>query len=317
MRGKSTCSIQRITRLGECLMQVMIIQRASGEHSPPFWLWLLVIFLLNAGCGHKSVADYLAAGDQAMQSGRLAEAESDYQQAAEIAPSDVQPRLVLADLYILELKAPQAEAESMKALVLDPKNPRTHAALATAYRAQSKFGPAEAQGRAAVALAPTVAEYRLSLGATLQSEQKLGEAEAEYRVAEGLEPRNAHAHLALAMLFNTESNRQSDAQAEFAQVKALDPSLMPPNLQPGNVPSPASTPGQTATKAEAPTMEETDQLFLLTHDSPVYDSTGDNARVIGQVYRRRKVHVTGISANWLRIQLNNGIIGFIPATVAE
>jgi tetratricopeptide (TPR) repeat protein len=298
-------------------VEVMMIQRASGDHLPPFLLWLLLMFLLNMGCVHNSVEDYLTAGDQAMQSDRLAEAESDYQQAARIAPNDARPHLVLADLYILELKAPQAAAESMKALKLDPKNPRPHAALALAYRAQSKFGPAEAQGRAAVALAPADAEYRLSLGATLQSEQKLGAAEAEYRTAEGLEPRNAHAYLALAMLLNTEPNRQSDAQAEFAQVKALDPSLMPANVKPVSAPSPAGTPAPAATPVKAPTMKETDQRFLLTHNSPVYDSTSNDARVIAQVHRRKYVHVTGVGANWLRIQLSNGTIGFIPVTAAE
>lgn len=294
----------------------MMIQRPSGDHLPPFLLWLLLTFLLNTGCSHKSVEDYLTAGDQAMQSDRLAEAESDYQQAAQIAPNEARPHLVLADLYILELKAPQAAAESMKAVQLDPDNPSTHATLATAYRAQSKFGPAEAQGRAAVALAPAHAEYRLDLGATLQSEEKLGEAEAEYRTAEGLEPRNAHAYLALALLFSSEPNRQSDAQAEFAQVKALDPSLMPANVRAVKAPTPAGTPAHTAT-AKAPTMEETDQRFLLTNDSPVYDSTSNDARVIAQTYRRRYVHVTGISPNWLRIKLGDGTIGFIPATAAE
>jgi tetratricopeptide (TPR) repeat protein len=296
----------------------MMIQRASGDQLAPFLLWfLLLMFLLTTGCGHKSVEDYLAAGDRAMQSDSLAEAESDYQQAAQIAPKEVRPYLVLADLYILELKAPEAEAEAMKALELDPNNPRSHATLARAYSAQSKFGPADAQGRAAVALAPANAEYRLSLGSTLQSEDKLEGAEAEYRTAEGLEPRNAHAHLALAMLFNAEPNRQSDAQAEFAQVKALDPSLMPANVQPVEAPSAVGTPAPTNTKAKAPTIEETDQLFLLTHDSPVYNSTSNNALVIAQVHRRKKVHVTGISVNWLRIQLSNGAIGFIPVTAAE
>ena len=294
-----------------------MIRRASGDHLRPFLLPLLLMFLLNTGCGHKSVEDYLAAGDQAMQNDRLGEAESDYQLAVQTAPNEARPHLVLADLYILELKAPQAAAESMKALELDPNNPKTHAALATAYSAQSEFGLAEAQGRAAVALAPADAEYRLSLGATLQSEEKLEEAEAEYRAAEGLEPRNAHAHLALAILFNAEPNRQSDARAEFAQVKALDPSLMPTNVQPVNAPSPAGTPASTATAARAPTMEETDQRFLLTHDSAVYDSTSKDACVIAQVHRRNHVHVTGISPNWIRIQLSAGTIGFIPATAVE
>jgi hypothetical protein len=64
-------------------------------------------------------------------------------------------------------------------------------------------------------------------------------------------------------------------------------------------------------------MEETDQRFLLTHDSAVYDSPSNDARVIAQVHRSKYVHVTGLSANWLRIQLGSGTIGFIPATAAE
>ena len=294
-----------------------MLQPASCDHLPTFLPWLLLMFLLYAGCDRKSVDDYLRAGDQAMQSDRLNEAESDYRQAAQIAPDDARPHLVLADLYILEVKAPQAEAEATKALQLDPKDPRTHAALATAYMAQSKFGPAEAQGRAAVALAPANAEYRLNLGATLQSEQKLGGAEAEYLTAEGLEPRNAHTHLALATLFASEPNRQSDAQAESAKVKALDPSLMPASVQSVAAPSAVGTPAATNTKPKAPSIEETDQLFLLTHDSPVFDSISANARVIAQVHRRRNVHVTGINANWLRIRLSNGTVGYIPATAAE
>jgi Bacterial SH3 domain len=119
------------------------------------------------------------------------------------------------------------------------------------------------------------------------------------------------------MLFNTEPNRESDAQAEFAQVKALDPSLMPVNVQPVNAPSPAGTPSPTAATAKTPTMEETDQRFLLTHDSPVYNSPSNNSPIIAQVYRSNHVHVIGLSANWLRIQLSDGTIGFIPAAAVE
>jgi hypothetical protein len=54
-------------------VEVMMIQRASGNHLPRFLLWLLLISLLSKGCGYKSVDDYLTAGDQAMQSNRLAE----------------------------------------------------------------------------------------------------------------------------------------------------------------------------------------------------------------------------------------------------
>jgi tetratricopeptide (TPR) repeat protein len=284
-----------------------------------YLLPLLLTTMLSVGCNRKGANDYLAAGDEAMQNTRLAEAESDYQQAASIAPNDARAYVALGSLYIFEHKPPQAESELIKALELEPGNSKAHAMLARAYTAQSELGLAEAQGRAAVALDPASAEYRMSLGTTLQSEQKLGAAEAEYRTAVGLEPRNAHWHLALATLINSEPNRQNEAQAEYAQVKALDPSLMPANASAtGTVPSPANTPlVSSAPSPQGPAIRETNKRFVLTHDSPVYESMNDHAPVIAQVHRRKYVHVIGLGGQWLRIQLRDGKIGFIPVTAAE
>jgi tetratricopeptide (TPR) repeat protein len=275
--------------------------------------------LLSVACNRKGASDYLTAGDEAMQNTRLAEAESNYQQAAKVAPSDARPHLALGSLYIFEHKPPQAVSELMKALELEPSNPQAHAMLASAYAAQSELGSAEAQGRAAVALDPVRAEYRMSLGTTLQSEQKLGAAEAEYRTAVGLEPRNAHSHLALAALLNSEPNRHNEAEAEYAQVKALDPSLVPATgVGTVAIPAPVNTPmASNAPIAQEPALRQTNKRFLLTHDSPVYESMSDSARVVAQVHRRKYVHVIGLGGQWLRIQLRNGTIGFIPATAAE
>jgi tetratricopeptide (TPR) repeat protein len=254
-----------------------------------------------------------------MQNTRLADAEANYQQAAKTAPSNARPHLALAGLYMFEHKPAQAESELMNALELEPGNPKAHAMLATAYTAQSEPGLAEAQGRAAVALDPARADYRMSLGTTLQGEQKLGAAEAEYRTAVGLEPRNAHAHLALAALLNSEPNRENEAQAEYARVKALDPSLLPTTaVGSANVAAPATMPAASSVPIfKGPALTETNKRFLLTHDSPVYESMSNNARVVAQVHRRRYVHVTGLGGQWLRIQLRNGTIGFIPVTAAE
>ena len=154
----------------------------------------------------------------------------------------------------------------------------------------------------------------MSLGKTLQSEQKLGAAEAEYRTAVGLGPRNAHAHLALATVLSSEPNRQNEAQAEYAEVKALDPSLLPARVETAVSPTPAAP---TAPTAQGPVIRDTNKRFLLTHDSAVYESMSGGARVVAQVHRRRYVHVTGLGGQWLRIQLRNGTIGFIPVTAAE
>jgi tetratricopeptide (TPR) repeat protein len=280
---------------------------------------VLTALLVVVGCSHNSVDDYLTRGDQAMQNTRLAEAESDYQQAANVAPNDARPHVALGSLYVFEHKPQQAEAELIKALTLDPTNVKAHATLASAYGALSQPGLAEAQSRAAVALVPANPEYRMSLGTILQSEQKTGAAEAEYRTAVGLEPRNAHAHLALANLLNAEPNRQAEAQAEYTEVRALDPSLVPGTAV-GTAPLPATlsspAPGAT-TEAAVPKLKEFNRRFLLTHDSPVYESMSDGARVVAQVHRGKFVRVTGMAGPWFRVQLRNGTTGFIPVTSAE
>ena len=311
------------------------MQRKRDIHSmSPFALSIalsLALILLSSGCEHKSVDSYLADGDQAMQSTRLADAETAYQAAAKLAPDDPRVHVALGNLYIFEQKPEPAEREYMRVLELDSKNAAAHAALGNVYESQSQMGLAEAQDRAAVALDPAKTSYRLSLGTVLQKEGKLGDAEAQFRTAIGLEPKNAHAHLALASLFGSENNRQTEADSEYAQVKALDPSLMPATASASTAAPPASpeatSPSNPAsalpptTVASAPPatkpMHNIDRKFLLTHDSPVYETPSDAARVIAQVHRRKFVHVTGIGGPWFRIAMKNGTVGFIPVSAAE
>ena len=291
----------------------------------------LALVLLSSGCEHKSVDSYLAAGDQAMQSTRLADAETAYQEAAKLAPDDPRVHVALGNLYIFEQKAEPAEREYMRVLELDSKNAAAHAALGNVYGSQSQMGLAEAQDRAAVALDPAKTSYRLTLGTVLQKESKFGDAEAQFRTAIGLEPKNAHAHLALASLLVSQTNRQTEADSEYAQVKALDPSLMPaaasastaaapasPETAPSSNPSSALPPTTVASApAAAKPIRNIDRKFTLTHDSPVYETPSDTARVIAQVHRRKFVHVTGIGGPWFRIAMKNGTVGFIPVSAAE
>lgn len=293
-----------------------------SAHPLPF-IAAITIALAVAACSHKSVDDYLTAGDQAMQSTRLADAENAYQSAVKAAPDDPRPHLALGNLYIFQQKQGPAELEYMRVIELEPKNPAAHAALGNLYASQSQFGLAEAQLRAAAAIDPAKATYRMNLGTALQKAQKNGPAEAEFRTAVGLEPKNAQAHLALANLLNTEPSRLTEAQAEYAQVKALDPTLMPASATaaaPG--PSPAASPTSVASALPPPTalkIRELQRKFQLTRDSPVYQSPDQTAPVVSQVHRRKYVNITGMSSdgNWFRIQLHNGTVGFIPVTAAE
>ncbi len=292
---------------------------------------LCLVLTLVSGCEHKSVDGYLNAGDQAMQNTRLADAENAYQAAAKLAADDPRAHISLGNLYIFEQKPGPAALEYMKVIELDSKNAAAHAALGNVYGSQSQMGLAEAQDRAAVALDTAKTSYRLSLGTVLQKESKFGDAEAQFRTAIGLEPKNAHAHLALASLLVSQTNRQTEADSEYAQVKALDPSLMPATAGASTAAAPASpetalssnpssalppTTVASAPRAAKP-IRDIDRKFMLTHDSPVYETPSDTARVIAQVHRRKFVHVTGIGGPWFRIAMKNGTVGFIPVSAAE
>ena len=289
----------------------------------------LALFPL-AGCSHKSVDDTLAAGDLAMQNTKLTDAETDYQQAASMAPNDPRPHVALANLYVFEQKPAQAETEYLKALDLDPHNGAAHTALGNVYATQSAPGRAEEQFRAAVAIEPLNVAYRINLATFLQKQGKLGEAEAHLRTAIGLDDKSARAHLALANVLSAEPERSAEADAEFARVRALDPTLLP-GAAPASAPSPAAaeSPGEPPPIAAPapppppesagapPKLREINRKFLLTHDSPVYATPDATANVVAQVHRGKYVRVTGISGTWLRVQLKSGTVGFIPVTAAE
>jgi tetratricopeptide (TPR) repeat protein len=278
--------------------------------------------LLAAGCRGRSADDYLSSGDQAMQQTQLAEAERNYQAAAKLAPNDPRVHVALGNLYVFEQKPASAQAEFMRVLELDPMNAAAHSALGAIYESQSQLGAAEEQYRAAVALKPADANYRLRLGAMLAKEGKTSEAESEMRTAIGLAPKDARAHLALANLLVRAPERKTEADAEFAAVRALDPHLLPspPATSVAPAEAAAATPSPAAPAAPAvkqAKLKPLNRRFKLTKDSPVYQIADSSGTVVGQVHRGRWIHVTGIQGSYLQITLRNGTVGFIPVTAAE
>ncbi len=277
---------------------------------------------LLAGCHpRRSVDDYLRAGDQAMQKTELTQAEESYRAAAGLAPNDPRVHVALGNLYVFEQRPSLAQAEFLKVLELDPSNAAAHSALGGLYEAQSQPGAAEEQYRAAVALKPFDAGYRLALGQLLAKVGKPNLAEAELRTAIGLAPKNARAHLALANLLNALPNRKSEADAEFAEVRALDPHLLPaaaPAAPPAEAAAPpAAAPSPAASGVKQAKLRSLNRRFKLTHDSPVYQAADSATSVVAQVHRGKWVHVTGIPGNYLQVTLRNGTVGFIPVSAAE
>lgn len=281
---------------------------------------------LMAGCHHESVDDYLSAGDAAMQKTELPQAEQNYQAAAKAAPGDPRVHVALGNLYVFEQKPTLAQTEFMRVLELEPANAAAHSALGGLYESQARMGAAEEQYRAAVALKPPDPAYRLQLGSLLAKANKAGWAEIELRTAIGLQPKNAQAHLALANLLNTTPNGKAEADAEYAEVRALDPHLLPAPpptavepAAPGAAPSAeaAVAPPSAAAAAKQHKLKPLNRKFKLTRDSPVYQGADSSTGVVGQVHRGHFVHVTGIAGDWLQVTLRSGTVGFIPVTAAE
>jgi Flp pilus assembly protein TadD len=276
---------------------------------------------LMAGCRGQSVDDYLSAGDAAMQKTELPQAEQNYQAAAKAAPNDPRVHVALGNLYVFEQKPTLAQAEFMRVLELEPANAAAHSALGGLYESQAQMGAAEEQYRAAVALKPGDPAYRLRLGSLLAKLNRGAWAEVELRTAIGLQPKNAQAHLALANLLNATPNGKTEADAEYAEVRALDPHLL---AAPAPTAAAPAAPGAEATAAppSAPALKQSklkklNRKFKLTKNSEVYQGADNSTSVVGHVHRGHFVHVTGIQGNWLQITLRNGTVGFIPVTAAE
>jgi tetratricopeptide (TPR) repeat protein len=277
--------------------------------------------LILAGCHHKTADDYLAEGDADMQSTKLADAEKAYQDAVKLAPNDPRTHIALGNLYVFEHKPGDAQIEFMKVLETDPKNAATHIALGNLYADQNQLGLAENQLRAAVALEADRPNYHLDLGEILRKEGKTAAAEDQIRTAIGLNPKDAQAHLALANLLASSPGRAAEANAEFDQVRALDSKLMPAPPAAAAA-APASVTGGATTAATTPPgdalkIKPLNKLFVLTKNSPVYQSPDETSSTIGEVRRKKYVHVTGITGNFLQIRLKNGTVGFIPVAAAE
>lgn len=291
---------------------------------------LLTPIVCALGCGRRSTQDYIKAGDRAMHDNQLGTAQEDYETAVKLAPNDPNAHFKLGDFYMFEHNYPAAEAEYIKVAGIHPGDAESRAALAQVYSARSLWSSAENQLRAAVALDPSSAEYRRQLAAVLNRRNQVGQAEIQLRTAVGLAPGDAKLHLALANFLATIPSERASADEEYARVKQLDPTLAPDtgtseasSAPPAEAPPaissttpPPSAPSAVAAAAPKP-LKPLNRRFLLTHNSPVYQDANGTSPVVAQVHRRKHVHVTGISGDWLQVTLRNGTVGFIPASAAE
>ena len=60
-----------------------------------------------------------------------------------------------------------------------------------------------------------------------------------------------------------------------------------------------------------------DKVFLLSHDGAVLDKPNRWGKKVAEVHQGHNVHVVGISLNYIRIRMKNGLEGFIPMAAVE
>jgi hypothetical protein len=74
---------------------------------------------------------------------------------------------------------------------------------------------------------------------------------------------------------------------------------------------------QSPTPSPQPSIRPIDRLFLVAHDSPVYAGPDNTTAILANLRKHRRVHVIGITGDWLQVELNRGIVGFIPDKALE
>jgi rhomboid protease GluP len=126
-----------------------------------------------------------------------------FQAAAQRAPRDERPHMMMGALYLHEQQFDKAIQEYSEAVRLTPGMPEGQLALGVAYRMKGELGKAQQAFESALGKNPTTVDGQRLL-ADLYAEQKLfGEAIQHYKQALQIEPQSAESHNNLAWLYAT------------------------------------------------------------------------------------------------------------------
>jgi tetratricopeptide (TPR) repeat protein len=165
-------------------------------------------------------------GADAYNSGDMATAISKFQQAADLDPTLVQARLVLAKLFFSEGNLSEALARAEEAVALEPDNPE---ALRIAYDSARRLGKTESAARALDGLAASDPEWAATglyqLAVELYNDGQTNEAAQALERVLQVQPDNARAHYLLGVaLFNTgQTEPASEHLQRFIELAPDDP----------------------------------------------------------------------------------------------
>jgi hypothetical protein len=60
-----------------------------------------------------------------------------------------------------------------------------------------------------------------------------------------------------------------------------------------------------------------DKVFVLSHDAAVVDKPNRWGKKLAEVHQGHNVHIVGLSLNYMRIRMKNGLEGYVPTTALE
>jgi tetratricopeptide (TPR) repeat protein len=194
----------------------------------------------NAGSPQFQKAQQLfARAVQQHQSGRLAEAETSYQQAIGLQPKFVEAHYNLGHLLLQLGRSLEAEASYRSAIKLRPNFVEAQYNLGDLLLQLGRVAEAERQFRLALALRPSAARAHNSLGSALWEQaqaapERLAEAEVAYRQAIALDPNYLDAWNGLGAVLLTQ-RRLGEAYTAIQRAISLNPNLATAHYNLGNV----------------------------------------------------------------------------------
>jgi tetratricopeptide (TPR) repeat protein len=151
----------------------------------------------------------------------LQQAIAEYETIAKLKPNDVEPRLLLGQLYALNQDSAKAEAEFKAAQSLDADSEEVVLNMARLYSEEGDNTRA-AQAIAAIPVADRTARMELALGSAYEQLKKYKDAAAAYKRAADNEPDNADAQKALSAAL-LEDGQLDEAAKVLSSIAASDP----------------------------------------------------------------------------------------------
>ena len=159
-------------------------------------------------------------GPQAQQA--LAQAIAEYETIARLKPTDIEPRLLLGELYSANHESAKAEAEFKEAQKIDADSEEVVLSMAKLYSDEGDLQHA-ASVLAGVPQGDRSAREELALGQTYDRLKKTKEAAAAYKRSLDQEPDNPEVEMALAGAL-LEDGQLDEALKTYQALQTADPS---------------------------------------------------------------------------------------------